>query len=378
LSGSRVLPGVPSLIDSSALLEQLFGRIREIPAWGTLLHDGRTTQSRSVAPRRLSTPKLPEIPEIRADPWSAPDAFPKKKKSRPWVGSTGSTLHRGSGAALLMLGLLAFDGGVGGRGGGFGRSDVVEQARGLGGFEVDGLVGGGVRFDARRFFRRGLRRSHRWHPRFLRCLWLFFSLRFLYRLRLFCRRFLCRLGLLCSCGFCRRFCRGFRRSHNRGGNGGRSFVFEVELGLGALGGGDVAGHGVVGVAGFVAALGVAVLVVVGAFTVVAAATTATAAAAAATAAAGFAVAVGGRLLGVGLLGGLPGGLRGGCRGFGFGEPTVGRLYRCGRRGGGWRGVGSRLDVGGGGLRGLGGRLLVARLALLLLLLRLLARLVLAL
>src|SRR5690606_41437 len=310
-----------------------------------------------------------------------------KKKSRPWVGSTGSTLRRGSGAALLILGLLAFDGGVGRRGGGLGRRDVIEQAGGLGGFGVDGLVGGGVRFDHRRFFRRGLRRSHRWHPRFRRFLWLFFSHRFLYRLRLFYSRFLCRLGLLCSCGFCRRFCRGFRRSHNRGGNGGRSFVFEVELGLGALGGGDVAGHGVVGVAGFVAALGVAVLVGVGAFTVVAAATTATAAAAAATATAGFAVAVGGRLLGVGLLGGLPGGLRGGCLGFGFGEPTVGRLYRCGRRGGGWRGVGSRLDVGGGGrcggdrgggLRGLGGRLLVARLALLLLLLRLLAWLVLAL
>src|SRR5690606_3514757 len=201
------------------------------------------------------------------------------------------------------------------------------------------------RFDHRRFFRRGLRRSHRWHPGFLRFLRRLCSLRFLYRLRLFCRRFLCRLGFLCSCRFCRSFCRGFRRSHNRGGNGGRSFVFEVELGLGALGGGDVAGHGVVGVAGFVAALGV--VVGVGAFTVVAAATTATAAAAAATATAGFAVAVGGRLLGVGLLGGLPGGLRGGCLGFGFGEPTVGRLYRCGRRGGCWRGVGSRLDVGGG-------------------------------
>src|SRR5690606_5645402 len=65
-------------------LEQLFGRIREIPAWGTLLHDGRTTQSRSVAPRRLSTPKLPEIPEIRADPWSA--ASPHQKNNKPTTG----------------------------------------------------------------------------------------------------------------------------------------------------------------------------------------------------------------------------------------------------------------------------------------------------
>src|SRR5690606_36025262 len=61
-------PWLPSLIDSSALLEQLFGRIREIPAWGTLLRDGRLTQERTVAPRRLSTPNLPENQEIRSAP----------------------------------------------------------------------------------------------------------------------------------------------------------------------------------------------------------------------------------------------------------------------------------------------------------------------
>src|SRR5690606_35039808 len=48
--------------------EQLFGRIREIPAWGTLLRDGRLTQERTVAPRRLSTPNQPENQEIRSAP----------------------------------------------------------------------------------------------------------------------------------------------------------------------------------------------------------------------------------------------------------------------------------------------------------------------